>query len=387
MPFPNVPGVQIQEVRLAPPPIFGVGTSTAGFVGFAPGNGLVADMAPQAITSVEQFVAIYMNGTTRSNALTRAVFGFFGNGGNRCYIVHTASGAAADLVAGIQLLAPIDDVSMIAAPGSTDATVYAELRSQAESTQDRIAIFDPPARVANKSSLLPGGADRPPESVFGTFYYPRVVVGPAVVNGRPLADDVTTGPEPVTPVGHIAGIYSRVDTTKGVHKAPANEVVRGVVDVEDVVGDADQDTMNPKGVNVLRVFGGNVVVWGARTLQDNENPIDTSFNYINVRRLVSYIAESLDGGLRYVVFEPNTLAIRQQITRSVRGFLDGVWRDGGLFGETPAQAYYVRFPPMFNRDEDRAAGKLTLEVGLRVTFPAEFVIVRIGVILQDPTAG
>jgi phage tail sheath protein FI len=113
------------------------------------------------------------------------------------------------------------------------------------------------------------------------------------------------------------------------------------------------------------------------------NAPDKSFRYINVRRLFNYVEESLQEGLRLAVFVPNTLALRQTITRSVRGFLDGVWRDGALFGATPDEAYYVRFPELFNRPEDRAAGKLTIEIGLAATFPAEFIIIRIGLLLQS----
>jgi phage tail sheath protein FI len=110
---------------------------------------------------------------------------------------------------------------------------------------------------------------------------------------------------------------------------------------------------------------------------------DTTFRYISTRRLTTYVEQSLKVGLRFAVFEPNNLALRQKISRSVRGFLDGVWRDGALFGATADEAYYVRFPDVFNSDADRALGKLTLEIGLRVTFPAEFVIVRIGLLLQN----
>jgi phage tail sheath protein FI len=145
--------------------------------------------------------------------------------------------------------------------------------------------------------------------------------------------------------------------------------------------DAQQDTLNQIGINVLRVFSGNVVVWGARTLST-----DTLWRYINVRRLVNYVEESIQVGLRWAVFEPNTLTLRKQITRAVRDFLDGVWRDGGLFGATAEEAYYVRFPELYNTDAERALGRLTVEIGLRVSFPAEFIIVRIGLILQSPTA-
>jgi phage tail sheath protein FI len=126
------------------------------------------------------------------------------------------------------------------------------------------------------------------------------------------------------------------------------------------------------------------VIWGARTPQiATASTRDTDYIYVNVRRLVSYVEESLRLGLSWAVFEPNNLTLQKQITRSVRDFLDGVWRDGALFGATADEAFYVRFPEPFNRDVDRAAGHLTVEIGLRVTYPAEFIIVRIGLIFQS----
>ena len=113
---------------------------------------------------------------------------------------------------------------------------------------------------------------------------------------------------------------------------------------------------------------------------------DTTFLYVNVRRLANYVEQSLQRGLRFAVFEPNNLPLRQTITRSVRGFLDGVWRDGALFGATADEAYYVRFPEAFNTDAERAAGKLTIEIGIRVSYPAEFVIIRIGLLSQSASS-
>jgi len=115
-------------------------------------------------------------------------------------------------------------------------------------------------------------------------------------------------------------------------------------------------------------------------------PLDLSFRYVSVRRLTTFIEQSLRIGLRFAVFEPNNLALRQIITRSVRGFLDGVWRDGALFGATADEAYYVRFPDPFNTDTERALGRLTLEVGIRPAPPAEFIIIRIGVLDRPANA-
>ena len=387
--FPNVPGVQIREVRLGAPPIIGVGTSTAGFVGAAPKVGRFPNVA-RLVTSADQFKADYIladpavaadTDATRSTPLSRAVLGFFANGGTTCYVVNVgaASPTPAQITAGIARLEPIDAIAIIAAPGQTDDAVQTALKDQAERTGDRFAILDPPPTVSALSALLPGGADRPTDSPFVGFYYPRIVVGPDITPATGTGDPAT---EAVTPVGHIAGVYARVDANKGVHKAPANERISGALGVEHVLVDGDQEVLNVEGVNVLRVFTEGVVIWGARTLLASTAP-DKSFRYINVRRLFNYVEESLQEGLRFAVFEPNNLALRQTITRSVRGFLDGVWRDGALFGATPDEAYYVRFPELFNRPEDRAAGKLTIEIGLAATFPAEFIIIRIGLLLQS----
>lgn len=381
--YVNTPGVQINEVRLGPPPIAGVGTSTAGFVGAAPKAGKFPNVA-RLVTSADQFSNDYIADATTSTPLSRAVLGFFANGGMACYVVNVDSTAPADVVAGTKLLEVIDEVAILAAPGHTEATVWQELEDQAFRTGDRFAILDGPSRAditsggsVDLTKILKGGSNRPPDSMYAAFYYPRIMVGPD------LKDDAAL--EAITPTGHIAGVYARVDANRGVHKAPANERILGALGVEHALTDADQNTLNVDGVDLLRVFSEGVVVWGGRTLLAND-AADRTYMYINVRRLVNYIEESLQEGLRWAVFEPNNLSLRQLISRSVRGFLDGVWRDGGLFGATADEAYYVRFPEIFNSDTDRALGKLTVEIGLRVTYPAEFIIVRIGIILQSAAA-
>jgi phage tail sheath protein FI len=381
----NVPGVKIREVRLVGPPIAGVGTSTPGFVGKAPTTTQQADRFKDVVrllTSPDQFFKdyIYLKDTTDpdatdSTALSQAVLGYFQNGGGPCYVVNVGAG---DVVAGIARLERAD-VQIIAAPGNTTTLVYNALIDQAQALKDRFAILDSPAKTAI-ADLLKNGGKRPKDSQgWAAFYYPQITVPPVLKN-----DFTTAANNLVAPTGHIAGVYARVDSLRGVHKAPANEVLLGALGVEDVLNDGDQDQLNLDGVNAIRLFSQGPTVWGARTLQDRD--ADKTFRYINVRRLVTYIEQSLKVGLRFAVFEPNTLALRQQITRSVRGFLDGVWRDGALFGATADDAYYVRFPDAFNTDDDRALGRLTIEIGLRATYPAEFIIVRIGLILQSPTS-
>jgi len=398
--LPYLPGVKINEVLLGAPPISGVGTSTAGFVGKVPKDNRPQNERPNPVlvTSTDDFVAKFVaigkkqDGTdndadpaaTKSTALSRAVMGFFANGGGACYLSIVDDDTDRDrLKAGIDRLEKLDDVQIIAAPGSTDIEVSNALSAQAGRLADRVAILDPPFRkdLADLSDIKKNGTKRPGDSKFAAFYYPKIKVA------KDLKDDVDQ--ESITPVGHIAGVYASVDGARGVHKAPANVAIRGALSVDDPLVDTDQDGLNKDGVNALRVFSGNVVIWGARTLQANDahDPLgDPLFRYINVRRLTNYVEQSLKQGLRFAVFEPNNLPLRQTITRSVRGFLDGVWRDGALFGATPDEAFYVRFPDLFNRDEDRLAGRLVVEIGLRPAPPAEFIIIRIGLLTQSAAA-
>lgn len=379
--FPTLPGVKIMEVRLAGPPISGVGTSTAGFVGVAPKAGQFTTIA-RVVTSFDQFTNDYIADATVSTPLSFAVQGFFQNGGTECYVVNTDSTAAADFVKGLKLLEVLTDVEIIAAPGSIDASVYNELEGQALRTGDRFAILDAPPKTNDLGTLLEGGTSRPTDSIWAAFYYPRVQVGP-LLSGD--AQDTVKNPIWVPPTGHIAGIYARVDANKGVHKAPANEVVLGALALEHLLTDSDQNAINNDGVNAIRNFASGPTVFGARTIMVHD-AADKTFRYLNVRRLTTYVEQSLKVGLRFAVFEPNNLALRQTITRSVRAFLNGVWRDGALFGATADDAFYVRFPDVFNTDTDAANGTLTLEVGMRVSYPAEFIIVRIGLLLQSASS-
>lgn len=379
--FPTLPGVKIMEVRLAGPPISGVGTSTAGFVGVAPKAGQFT-MIARVVTSFDQFTNDYVSTATVSTPLSFAVQGFFQNGGTECYVVNTDSTAAADFVKGLKLLEVLTDVEIIAAPGSIDASVYNELEGQALRTGDRFAILDAPPKTNDLGTLLEGGTSRPTDSIWAAFYYPRVQVGP-LLSGD--AQDTVKNPIWVPPTGHIAGIYARVDANKGVHKAPANEVVLGALALEHLLTDSDQNAINNDGVNAIRNFASGPTVFGARTIMVHD-AADKTFRYLNVRRLTTYVEQSLKVGLRFAVFEPNNLALRQTITRSVRAFLNGVWRDGALFGATADDAFYVRFPDVFNTDTDAANGTLTLEVGMRVSYPAELIIVRIGLLLQSASS-
>lgn len=203
------------------------------------------------------------------------------------------------------------------------------------------------------------------DSTRAALYYPWIEIADMTgKNGRTRL---------VPPSGHMAGVYARTDSTRGVHKAPANEVVRGALGLEVQVTKGEHDLLNPIGVNVIRSFPGRGIrIWGGRTLSS-----DASWRYINVRRLFNMIEESIENGTQWVVFEPNDEFLWGRVSRDVRSFLKNVWRSGALFGNTPEQAFYVKCDAETNPPEARDLGQLAVEIGIAPVKPAEFVIFRV----------
>jgi phage tail sheath protein FI len=174
----------------------------------------------------------------------------------------------------------------------------------------------------------------------------------------------------------VAGIYARSDAQRGVHKAPANEVVLGALDVRYPVSKALQAALNPAGVNCIRAFGGTIKVYGARSLASDPQG-DPEWTYISTRRLVNFLRESLDEGTQWVVFEPNAPELWSKIRRNVSAFLTTVWASGALLGAAPEQAFYVRCDETTNPPEVRDLGRVVAEIGVAVVKPAEFVVFRL----------
>jgi phage tail sheath protein FI len=171
----------------------------------------------------------------------------------------------------------------------------------------------------------------------------------------------------------MAGVYARVDGTRGVHKAPGNEIVRNCIGLEVNITKGEHDTLNPIGVNAIRSFPGRGIrIWGARTLSS-----DASWRYINVRRLFNMIEESIERGTQWVVFEPNDSMLWGRLRRDVTAFLTLVWRSGALFGGAPSEAFYVKCDAETNPPAVRDVGQLVVEVGICPVKPAEFVIFRV----------
>lgn len=386
------PGVYVEEVPSAIKPIAGVGTSTAGFIGVVPDDvtmpllpgrtgkkpdgtpepndfyKVAAAGEPQLITSWEGFKTKFGDFQAKNATLAHTVYGFFNNGGTRCWITRVTAGANADetntnLIKALDAFKPIDEIALVAIPGSVADAVQNAILDHCENQylQDRFAILDGRRTTTlTKQAIQGGGRD----SSYGAIYFPWIKV----------FDPITSTTIDVPPSGHIAGVYARVDAERGVHKAPANEVIRGALGVEFSASKADQAGLNPEDINVIRQFNGNITIWGAHTLAGKEN---AEWRYINVRRLFLFLRESIDEGTQWVVFEPNSPDLWAKITRNVTAFLTNVWRAGALFGATPQEAFYVKCDAETNPPGVRDLGQVVTEIGVAVVKPAEFVIFRI----------
>jgi Bacteriophage tail sheath protein len=271
---------------------------------------------------------------------------------------------------GIVALEDIDEVSVCAVPGVWSGTVESALVTHCEQLKDRFAILDP------QDGLDIEGIQtfrEPFDTRYAALYYPWLVVN------DPSTNQFVEAP----PSGHLAGIYARVDTERGVHKAPANVVIRGIRLTDGIAQDVtkrQQDILNPKGINALRFFPGlGQRVWGARTLSS-----DTQWKYINVRRLFLFLEESIDEGTQWVVFEPNDESLWALVRQTVSNFLTTVWRTGALAGTTADEAFFVTCDRSTMTDDDIANGRLICVIGVAPVFPAEFVIFRIQQKTREP---
>lgn len=387
------PGVYVEEISTGAKPIEAVGTSTAGFVGEAPDANRALNKSV-AIDNWTQFIKEFATSENcKSTPLSHAVFGFFQNGGSRCYVVNigkdkqiTSGGREKK---GLDRLEEIDEIAIVAAPGFTDAGSYDAVLTHCEKMKDRVAILDAPAQVSDLGLLTKLATatasskkeESPPKSTaaepsgmrprvsdggYGAFYFPHITV----------LDPLTPGVRvDVPPSGHIAGIYARTDATRGVHKAPANESIRGALNVTYSVTHAEQGLLNPEGINCIRLFPlEGIRVWGARTLAASSS----EWRYVNVRRLFSMIEKSIARSTRWVVFEPNDISLWKSIRRDVSAFLTLLWREGALMGRTPEQAFFVQCDEETNPQEVIDAGRVVIVIGIAPVKPAEFVIFKIG---------
>lgn len=274
--------------------------------------------------------------------------------------------------AALTALEKLDDVNMVCVPGRVDASVQTAVVTHCEKMADRIAILDgdssaqPP--IMPGSALLVQRAALLSARGYAALYYPWIWINDPLSRS---GDDLLLVP----PSGHLAGIYARSDSQRGVHKAPANEYISGAADLGAMLSNADQGEINIEGINVLRIFPGQrPIVWGARTTAPKD---EVPWRYINVRRLFLFVEKSIQRGIRWAVFEPNDAVLWKKLERTITEFLTRVWRSGALFGKSAAEAFYVKVDEELNPASVRALGQVIVEVGIAPVRPAEFVVVRI----------
>ena len=281
---------------------------------------------------------------------------------------------------GINGLAIADEVTMVIVPDLVTAAtkedgtidlglwkaVQTALISHCEQQGNRMAVLDAPPGMTVQQIKEWRSDVAMYDSQFAAFYYPWIKVdNPAGTNGdREIF---------VPPSGHIAGVWAKTDDTRGVWKAPANDTIRGCLDIERPITKNEQGLLNPIGINCIRPFGTRGIrIWGARTLSS-----DSDWRYINVRRLFNMIESTILEGTQYAVFEPNDVKLWEGVSRTLTGFLMGLWRVGALFGASADQAFFVKCDAETNPPESIDEGKLVVEVGIAPVKPAEFVIFRI----------
>ncbi|KQR00987.1 phage tail sheath subtilisin-like domain-containing protein [Deinococcus sp. Leaf326] len=276
---------------------------------------------------------------------------------------------------GIEGMEVAEDVSMLCAPDLMSAyqnglidedgvkAVQRAMIDHCERNRNRVALIDPLPDLNPQQVKRWREHESNFDSSYAALYYPWIKInGP---EGRPIL---------VPPSGHMAGIYARSDVERGVHKAPANEIVRGALDPAMQITKSEQDILNPIGVNCIRTFPGmGLRIWGARTLSS-----DARFRYVSVRRIFNFVEKSIERGTQWAVFEPNDDDLWSKLRRDITAFLTIVWRSGALFGKTPGEAFYVKCDAELNPPEVRDLGMVMVEIGIAPVKPAEFVVLRFG---------
>ena len=272
---------------------------------------------------------------------------------------------------GLKAFEDIEDISIVAAPGSTfgyengyrsdAATIIGLLISHAQRMRYRIAVID----AGDGQSIAQVRAMRARyDSKYAALYYPWVRV----------LDPVTRQEINLPPSGFISGIYARNDINRAVYKAPANEVINLALGFEQFLNKSQQDILNPEGVNCLRFFEGRgMLVWGARLISS-----DPEWKYVNLRRYFAYLERSIDRGTQWAVFEPNGDALWANVRRTVEDFLLNEWQSGALLGDKPEKAFFVKCDRTTMTQNDLDNGRLICLIGIAPLKPAEFVIFRIG---------
>ena len=349
-----------------------------------------ADAVFEALTSDDTLKDEFRNWLSQPTVFkfVAAVNGFYDNGGGKAYVymmgVQNTECSIRENQAdklGLYAFDDVDDMAMHVSPGTT-FNQQRETLEHCETRKDRFAILDGPA-------VSSGDMDIPASNKgFGAMYVPWLrIAKPSWMVGDAVAPEVPSalrrklikcekGEVFCPPSGHVAGVFARVDGERGVHKAPANEIVMGINGLSQNINRLEQGQYNDRGINVIRTFKDRGTrIWGARTLATKSDP---SWKYINVRRLFIMIEQSIMQGMQWAVFEPNDQFLWSKLTRDVRAYLLRVWRSGALFGKTPEEAFYVKCDSETNPRYLIDAGQVNVQVGICPVKPAEFVIFSIG---------
>ena len=327
-------------------------------LGGSPPSGLQAALEDPDSSPAERRLAIVISG---------------GNDGNRPQADEYAGLTTADdRKTGLVAFEDLEDISIVAAPGSTylyedpgygptARTIVRALIRHAERMKYRIAVLD----CGDDQAISEVRAMRAQlDSTYGALYYPWIRV----------LDPLTQREIYVPPSGFVAGIYARNDVERAVYKAPANEVVNLALGFERFLNKAQQEVLNPEGINCFRFFEGRGMrLWGARTISS-----DPEWKYVNLRRYFAYVERSIDKGTQWAVFEPNGERLWANVRRTVEDFLLNEFQNGALLGDKPEKAFFVKCDRSTMSQNDLDNGRLICLVGLAPLRPAEFVIFRIG---------
>ena len=256
-------------------------------------------------------------------------------------------------------LDPYREVALVYAPGAAVAVNKAVI-THCENLKYRFAVVDP-AKAEDVTNFQPRSVIQ--DTKYAALYYPWIAI----------ADPGTGARKEVPPGGHVLGVYARTDAERGVFKAPANEILRGVLELTADINDGTQDVLNPRGVNAVRQFPERGIrVWGARTLTS-----DALWKYVSVRRLFIFLERSIYEGTQWVVFEPNDDRLWARVIDTLRLFLRTQWRLGALFGRTEQEAFFITCDRTTMTQDDILNGRLICEIGIAPVRPAEFVIFRV----------
>jgi phage tail sheath protein FI len=367
------PGVYSNIVSSGNKPIESAGSSTAAFIG-------QSEMGPvnkaTLITSWGQYQKVF-GGVAEGGHLAHGVYGYFLNGGSKCFVNNVgakAEGQTEDHVAalikgedkgpamrtGLNAFKGIDEISLVAAPGFTSGTIHTMLGDHAAECGDRMAILD---GIEDLGEVQLHEFPRIGDNREAALYWPWINV----------FDEAAKQVVTVPPSGHVMGVIARVDNERGVHKAAANETIRGALGLKYSLTRSEQALLNPRGINLIRDFDDmGIRIYGARTLS-----ADPEWKYLNVQRLFQVAKQSITKGTEWVVFEPNNEQLWGAVARNIRAYLKTLYTQGALKGKTPEEAFYVRCDASTNPPENIDLGVVTIEIGIAPVTPAEFIQINI----------